>query len=412
MEDVHRAGGIMAILGELEHAGHIDTTVHSVLGLNLGAVLSRWDYRRSGDPEVHRFYCAAPGGKRTVRAYSQDARWDSMDLDRSGGCIRDMDHPYSEEGGLAVLFGNIAERGCIVKTGAVRRDMYQWHGTARVFDQQETALNAIDGGEIEPNTAVIIRYEGPKGGPGMQEMLKPTMSLKAQKVDDSCALITDGRYSGATAGLSIGHVSPEAANGGALALVEDGDTIEIDIPARRIHLAVSDETLAMRRAAMEALPAAEAWQPRGERTRVVTRALKAYAAFATSADRGGLRAAQKNEYLNAWFDWWSRAGLNRPPQYRQCRQRVEAAYDTGSQRTRLCRLLLAAECPLPPPLLPRQSCRWAAPKLDTHLNVPSVLTRVPSHSWSQPIAAHWCSRLGAAPRAAADLGGPTGDPAT
>jgi dihydroxy-acid dehydratase len=187
------------------------------------------------------------------------------------------------------LFGNIAEKGCIVKTGAVRQDMHRWSGKARVFDQQETALNAIDKGEIEPGTAVIIRYEGPKGGPGMQEMLKPTMSLKAQKVDDSCALITDGRFSGATAGLSIGHVSPEAANGGALALVQDGDIIEIDIPARTIHLAIDAEELAARRTAMNGLPADRAWQPQGERSRVVTRALKAYAAFATSADRGGFR---------------------------------------------------------------------------------------------------------------------------
>ncbi|RLQ22506.1 dihydroxy-acid dehydratase [Seongchinamella sediminis] len=289
MEDVHRAGGIMAILGELERAGHIDTRVGSVTGMPLAQVLAKWDYLRSRDPEVHHFYCAAPGGKRTVRAYSQDARWEEMDLDREHGCIRDIDHPYSAEGGLAVLFGNIAVNGCIVKTGAVREDMYRWRGTARVFDQQETALNAIDNGEIAPGTAVIIRYEGPRGGPGMQEMLKPTMSLKAQGVDDSCALITDGRYSGATAGLSIGHVSPEAANGGALALVHDGDTIEIDIPGRSINLAVDEGELAARRAAMEALPAAEAWQPQGERTRVVTRALKAYAAFAASADRGGFR---------------------------------------------------------------------------------------------------------------------------
>jgi len=289
MEDVHRAGGIVGILGELERAGHIDTSTRTVAGLSLDEVLAKWDVIRSDNAEVKHFYCAAPGGKRTVRAYSQDARWDAMDLDRQNGCIRDIDHPYSEEGGLAVLFGNIAEKGCIVKTGAVAEAMYQWSGTARVFDQQETALNAIDNGEIQPNTAVIIRYEGPKGGPGMQEMLKPTMSLKAQKVDDSCALITDGRYSGATAGLSIGHVSPEAANGGALALVQDGDTIEIDIPARNIHLAIDDAELAARRAAMDALPPGQAWQPQGERTRVVTRALKAYAAFATSADRGGFR---------------------------------------------------------------------------------------------------------------------------
>ena len=289
MEDVHRAGGIMAILGELDRAGLIDTSTKSVAGGNLGDVLAKWDYIRSQDPAVNKFYRAAPGGKRTIKAYGQEERWEEMDLDRSSGCIRDIDHPYSIQGGLAVLFGNISENGCIVKTGAVKEEMYQYSGTARVFDQQETALNAIDNGEIEENTAVIIRYEGPKGGPGMQEMLKPTMSLKAQRIDDSCALITDGRYSGATAGLSIGHISPEAADKGALALVRDGDTIEIDIPERSINVMISDEELAQRRAAMEALPADQAWQPVGERTRVITRALKAYAAFATSADRGGFR---------------------------------------------------------------------------------------------------------------------------
>ena len=289
MEDVHRAGGIIGILGELERAGQIDTTTRSVTGKSLGEVLDKWDYVRSQDPEVNKFYRAAPGGVRTIRAYGQEERWEEMDLDRSNGCIRDIDHPYSKEGGLAVLFGNISENGCIVKTGAVKEHMYKYSGTARVFDQQETALNAIDSGEIEEGTAVIIRYEGPKGGPGMQEMLKPTMSLKAQGIDSSCALITDGRYSGATAGLSIGHVSPEAANKGALALVRDGDTIEIDIPARSINVAISDEKLAQRRAAMEALPADQAWKPVGKRTRVITRALKAYAAFATSADRGGFR---------------------------------------------------------------------------------------------------------------------------
>jgi len=289
MEDVHRAGGIMGILGELDRAGLIDTSTKSVAGGNLENVLAKWDYVRSQDPAVNKFYRAAPGGVRTIKAYGQEERWEEMDLDRSSGCIRDIDHPYSTEGGLAVLFGNISENGCIVKTGAVKEEMYLYSGTARVFDQQETALNAIDNGEIEENTAVIIRYEGPKGGPGMQEMLKPTMSLKAQRIDDTCALITDGRYSGATAGLSIGHVSPEAANKGALALVRDGDTIEIDIPERSINVMISDEELAERRAAMEALPADRAWQPVGERTRVITRALKAYAAFATSADRGGFR---------------------------------------------------------------------------------------------------------------------------
>jgi dihydroxy-acid dehydratase len=289
MEDVHRAGGIMGILGELDRAGLIDTSTKSVAGGNLENVLAKWDYVRSQDPAVNKFYRAAPGGVRTIKAYGQEERWEEMDLDRSSGCIRDIDHPYSTEGGLAVLFGNISENGCVVKTGAVKEEMYRYSGTARVFDQQETALNAIDNGEIEENTAVIIRYEGPKGGPGMQEMLKPTMSLKAQRIDDTCALITDGRYSGATAGLSIGHVSPEAANKGALALVRDGDTIEIDIPERSINVMISDEELAERRAAMEALPADRAWQPVGERTRVITRALKAYAAFATSADRGGFR---------------------------------------------------------------------------------------------------------------------------
>jgi dihydroxy-acid dehydratase len=289
MEDVHRAGGIMGILGELERAGHIDTTTGSVTGGDLGEVLAKWDYVRSRDPEVCKFYRAAPGGKRTIKAYGQEERWEEMDLDRSNGCIRDIDHPYSSEGGLAVLFGNISKNGCIVKTGAVKEHMYRYRGTARVFDQQETALNAIDNGEIEAGTAVIIRYEGPRGGPGMQEMLKPTMSLKAQGIDDTCALITDGRYSGATSGLSIGHVSPEAASQGALALVRDGDQIDIDIPGRSINVAISDEELSQRRAAMDALPAGEAWQPVGVRTRVVTRALKAYAAFATSADRGGYR---------------------------------------------------------------------------------------------------------------------------
>ena len=289
MEDVHRAGGIMGIMGELERAGHIDTSALSVAGTDMGAVLAKWDYIRSQDPEVNYFYRAAPGGKRTIKPYGQSERWDEMDLDRSAGCIRDIDHPYSEQGGLAVLFGNISENGCIVKTGAVQKHMYQFSGTARVFDQQETALNAIDNGEIEEGSAVIIRYEGPKGGPGMQEMLKPSMSMKAQKIDGSCALITDGRYSGASAGLSIGHISPEAANKGALALVRDGDTIEIDIPNRSINVAVGEEELTSRRAAMEALSDDQAWQPQGERTRVITRALRAYAAFATSADRGGFR---------------------------------------------------------------------------------------------------------------------------
>jgi dihydroxy-acid dehydratase len=289
MEDVHRAGGIMGIIGELNAAGLIDASARTVTGQSMAQVLATWDVKRSGNRDADHFYRAAPGGVRTIKPYAQDMRWAEMDLDRADGCIRDIDHPYSTEGGLAILKGNIAEAGCVVKTGAVRADMLRWTGAARVFDQQETALTAIDAGQIASGAAVIIRYEGPKGGPGMQEMLKPTMSLKAQKIDDSCALITDGRFSGATAGLSVGHVSPEAASGGALGLVEDGDVIEIDIPARTIHLMVPGETLAARRAAMEARPAAERWRDTGSRTREVTRALKAYAAFASSADKGGFR---------------------------------------------------------------------------------------------------------------------------
>ncbi len=289
MEDVHRAGGIMGILGELERAGLINTDVKSVAGNNLGEVLAKWDYLRSRDPEVKKFYLAAPGGRRTISAYSQEARWNSLDMDREHGCIRSIEHPYSQEGGLAVLFGNLAENGCIVKTGAVYEHMLWFTGKARVFDQQETALNAINNGEIEDGTVVIIRYEGPKGGPGMQEMLKPTMSLKAKKLDSTCALITDGRYSGASAGLSIGHVSPEAANKGNLALIHDGDQIEIDIPSRSINVLLSEEELQERRQNMENLPVSEAWKPKGERTRIITKALKAYAAFASSADKGGYR---------------------------------------------------------------------------------------------------------------------------
>ncbi len=289
MEDVHRAGGIMGILGELADGGLIDTSVRTVGDQTLADTLAKWDVKRSSDSEADYFFRAAPGGKRTIKPYSQDMRWREMDLDRNSGCIRDLDHPYSEDGGLAILHGNIAESGCVVKTGAVRGDMLRWSGAARVFDQQETALTAIDGGLIEPGTAVVIRYEGPKGGPGMQEMLKPTMSLKAQKIDGSCALITDGRFSGATAGLSIGHVSPEAASQGALALVEDGDIIEIDIPARRIHLKVTDEVLSNRRNAMQARPETHRWCDTGTRTREVTKALRVYAAFASSADKGGVR---------------------------------------------------------------------------------------------------------------------------
>lgn len=287
MEDVHRAGGIMGVMGELQRGGLLDDSAATVSGVSVKELLAAWDVIQSGDAAVSEFYRAAPGGRRTIKACGQDMRWREMDLDREAGCIRSIEHAYSSEGGLAVLRGNIAPDGCVVKTGAVPAQMLRWEGAARVFDDQEDALQAIDGGEIAPGTAVVIRYEGPKGGPGMQEMLKPTMSLKATKVDDSCALITDGRFSGATAGLSIGHVSPEAAAGGALGLVRDGDRIAIDIPGRSIGVLLSDAELAARRVEMEASGAP--WQPAETRPREISAALRVYAAFAESADKGGFR---------------------------------------------------------------------------------------------------------------------------
>ncbi len=286
MEDLHRAGGIMAIMGELQRGGLLDVGTGTVSGVTLEKQLAEWDVLQNDAPEISHFFRAAPGGKHTIEAYGQQMRWQEMDLDREAGCIRSIAHAYSPEGGLAVLRGNIAEDGCVVKTGAVPGQMLRWEGRARVFDDQEAALVAIDGGEIGPGTAVVIRYEGPRGGPGMQEMLKPTMSLKAQKVDDTCALITDGRFSGATSGLSIGHVSPEAAAGGAIALVRDGDVIAIDIPARRIELMVDFGELTARQLDMESRAAP--WQP-GARPRKITAALRVYASFAESADKGGFR---------------------------------------------------------------------------------------------------------------------------
>ncbi len=289
MEDVHRAGGIMGILGELQRAGLIDDSAATVSGGAMRDVLARWDVVQSGDAEVSHFYRAAPGGRRTVKPYAQDMRWRDMDLDRAGGCIRSVAHAYSADGGLAVLHGNIAPDGGVVKTGAVPEDMKVWSGPARVFDDQEAALAAIDGGGISPGTAVVIRYEGPRGGPGMQEMLKPTMSLKAQKLADTCALITDGRFSGATAGLSVGHISPEAAGQGALALVQDGDRICVDIPARRIDVDLPARELDVRRAAMVDRQGHGAWEPDVVRPRRITAALRVYAAFAESAHKGGVR---------------------------------------------------------------------------------------------------------------------------
>lgn len=287
MEDVHRAGGIMAILGELDRAGLVHRDCPTVLYPTLGEQLDCCDVRRNADPRVHEFYRAAPGGVPTQTAFSQNRRYPKLDLDRAHGCIRDQAHAYSQDGGLAVLFGNIAERGCIVKTAGVDESILKFTGRARVCESQEEAVEKILGDQIVAGDIVVVRYEGPKGGPGMQEMLYPTSYLKSKGLGKECALLTDGRFSGGTSGLSIGHASPEAAAGGAIALIEEGDTIEIDIPNRRIHLAVEKSVLAARRAAMEAKGAA-AWKP-ARRERTVSAALQAYAAMTTSADTGAVR---------------------------------------------------------------------------------------------------------------------------
>ncbi len=288
VEDVHRAGGIMGILGELDRAGLIDSSVSRVDAPSLAEALAEWDVKRSPAEAVQTFFRAAPGGIPTTVAFSQSARWDDLDLDREKGVIRDMAHAFSKDGGLAVLFGNIAEEGCIVKTAGVDASILKFTGPARVFESQDAAVEGILGGTVKAGEVVLVRYEGPRGGPGMQEMLYPTSYLKSKGLGKLCALVTDGRFSGGSSGLSIGHCSPEAAEGGTIGLVEDGDTIEIDIPARRLHLAVPDEVLAQRRTAMEA-KGADAWQPAAPRKRNVTAALKAYAALTTSASRGAVR---------------------------------------------------------------------------------------------------------------------------
>ncbi|MGB5938655.1 MAG: dihydroxy-acid dehydratase [Rhodanobacter sp.] len=287
IEDVHRAGGIMAILGELDRAGLLDTSVPTVHSKTLGAAIENNDVMRTKNEDVWKFFSAAPGGVPTQTAFSQDKRFDKLDTDRAAGCIRDKAHAYSQDGGLAVLYGNIAEKGCIVKTAGVDDSILKFAGRARVYESQDDAVEAILGDQVKEGDVVIIRYEGPKGGPGMQEMLYPTSYLKSKGLGKACALFTDGRFSGGSSGLVIGHASPEAAEGGAIGLVEEGDKIEIDIPERRIHLAVDAETLQQRRAAMEAKGAA-AWKP-VDRQRVVSQALQAYAALATSADRGAVR---------------------------------------------------------------------------------------------------------------------------
>jgi len=287
MEDVHRAGGVMGILGELDRAGVIHRDVPTVHAPSIGAALEQWDVRRTQDAAVRDFYRAAPGGVPTTIAFSQSMRYPDLDEDRVNGCIRDKEHAYSQDGGLAVLYGNIALDGCIVKTAGVDESILKFTGRARIFESQDAAVAGILADQIVAGDVVVIRYEGPKGGPGMQEMLYPTSYLKSKGLGKACALLTDGRFSGGTSGLSIGHASPEAAEGGAIGLVEEGDTIEIDIPNRRIHLAVSDEELAHRRSRMEA-KGAQAWKP-VDRDRLVSVALRAYAAMTTSAAKGAVR---------------------------------------------------------------------------------------------------------------------------
>jgi dihydroxy-acid dehydratase len=287
MEDVHRAGGVMGILGQLSRGDLLDTSVRTVHSDTLAAALDEWDVCSSSDEAVHSFFMAGPGNVPTQQAFSQDKRWPSLEMDRSAGCIRDLEHAYSKDGGLAVLFGNIAAEGCVVKTAGVDESILKFSGPARIFESQEAAVEGILGDQVKEGDVVIIRYEGPRGGPGMQEMLYPTSYLKSKGLGKACALITDGRFSGGTSGLSIGHVSPEAAEGGAIGLVEEGDMVEIDIPGRTINVALSDDELAARRQSMEAR-GETAWRP-AQRQRQVSAALQAYAAMTTSASRGAVR---------------------------------------------------------------------------------------------------------------------------
>ncbi|WP_395830845.1 dihydroxy-acid dehydratase [Elstera sp.] len=285
MEDVHRAGGIMAILGELDRAGLLETSVPTVHASSLKAALDRWDVVRTSAESVHEFFRAAPGGVPTQVAFSQARRYTSVDTDRATGVIRDAEHAFSKDGGIAVLYGNLAEDGCIVKTAGVDASVLTFTGRARLFESQDDAVSGILSGHVVAGDVVLIRYEGPRGGPGMQEMLYPTSYLKSKGLDKVCALVTDGRFSGGSSGLSIGHVSPEAAEGGLIGLVEEGDQIAIDIPNRSIRLVVDDEILAQRREARNAL----GWVPAKPRPRKVSMALRAYAAMTTSASKGAVR---------------------------------------------------------------------------------------------------------------------------
>ena len=293
LEDVHRAGGVIGILGELDRGGLLHRDVGAVHAPTLGVAIDHWDVARTSDEAVRQRYLAAPGGVATQTAFSQAKQWPSLDTDRTSGCIRDMAHAYSADGGLAVLYGDLAKDGCIVKTAGVDPNCLTFRGPARVFESQESAVAGILGGQIKAGDVVIIRYEGPRGGPGMQEMLYPTSYLKSQGLGQACALITDGRFSGGTSGLSIGHVSPEAAEGGVIALLEEGDIIEIDIPRRILATTLSEAELAKRRLAMEAKGAA-AWKP-ANRTRLVSAALRTYAAMTTSAARGAVRDVSRIE---------------------------------------------------------------------------------------------------------------------
>ncbi|UGA45703.1 dihydroxy-acid dehydratase [Bradyrhizobium quebecense] len=288
MEDVHHAGGIMAILGELDRARLLTTDGPTVHAATLDDALNRWDVVRTSSDKVRNFYRAAPGGVPTQEAFSQDRRFDDVDVDRAEGVIRNAEHAYSKDGGLAVLFGNLAEDGCIVKTAGVDQSILKFSGPARIFESQDASVEAILGNKVKAGDVVLIRYEGPRGGPGMQEMLYPTSYLKSKGLGKACALITDGRFSGGSSGLSIGHVSPEAAEGGLIGLVEEGDIIEFDIPNRKVNLKVDDAELKRRRAEMEAKGNA-AWKPAAPRKRAVSTALKAYAAFASSAAKGAVR---------------------------------------------------------------------------------------------------------------------------
>ena len=286
MEDVHRAGGVFGLLGELKRANKINENVNCVHSTSLGEAINQWDIMHTEDQGVRKFFAAAPGGIRTTKAFSQDRVWPSLDLDRENGCIRNKKNAYSQDGGLAVLYGNIAQEGCIVKTAGVDEEILKFTGKVKMFESQDAAVEAISADKIKEGDIVLIVYEGPKGGPGMQEMLYPTAHLKGKGLGKVCALLTDGRFSGGTSGLSIGHVSPEAAEGGAIALVEDGDTIDINIPDRAINLKVSDDVLQERRDAMNKKE--NPWQPK-PRHRKVTEALKAYAMMTTSASNGAVR---------------------------------------------------------------------------------------------------------------------------